>query len=95
MYETFAEKMSEDKVDSTDKVDIIDYDSEDNKDEYEDASEGPNDFVKPSEWESKSENKNPTITHFPKILSKTTIKVSSAEQMPSGTFLWVCPSNSP
>ena len=59
MYETFAEKMSEDKVDSTDKVDTIDYDSEDNKDEYEDASEGPNDFVKPSEWESKSESKDP------------------------------------
>ena len=58
MYETFAEKMSEDKVDSIDKVDTIDYDSEDNKDEYEDASEGPNGFVKPSEWESKSETKD-------------------------------------
>ena len=51
------QKMSEDKakVDPTDKVEIIDYDSDDNKDEFEDASEGPNDFVRPSEWESKSD----------------------------------------
>ena len=55
------QKMSEDKgkVDPTDKVEIIDYDSEDNKDEFEDASEGPNDFDRPSEWESKSESVNP------------------------------------
>ena len=53
-----SESEDKGKIDPTEKVEIIDYDSDDKKDEFEDASEGPNDFVRPSEWESKSESVN-------------------------------------